>query len=164
MISLVNLGEKDLPALLKIVNEPYVREALFTDDRELTIDELLGILAGKQAVSFGIRDDGNLVGCITIADVHPINHSATITNRVVIKGARHQVGTEAVMAAINHCFNVLNLNRVDCRVYDDNRATHILCKRLGYHKDGVIRQHVFRQGRYQDVTVYSILRGEWNGA
>ena len=166
MISLVNLSEKDLPGLLEIVNAPYVREALFADDRELTVDNLLGVLSaaanGTYTVSFGIQDDGSLAGCITIADIHPVNNTATITNRVVKRGAHGHVGTEAVRAAISHCYNVLNLNRVECRVYDDNRATHIVCRRLGCHKDGVLRQMVYRQGRYQDVTIYSMLRGDWN--
>jgi RimJ/RimL family protein N-acetyltransferase len=52
-------------------------------------------------------------------------------------------------------------NRVHCEVFADNRPAVSLYENLGFRAEGTLRSHVFKDGRYRDVAVMSILRDEW---
>ena len=70
-------------------------------------------------------------------------------------------GTEAMQLLLEHAFNTLNLNRVDLHVYDDNQRAIEMYKRVGFVEEGRLRDYHFREGKYFDTLIMSILRDEW---
>jgi RimJ/RimL family protein N-acetyltransferase len=73
----------------------------------------------------------------------------------------HGWGTKAMQLALRHAFNTLNLHRVYLQVFETNpRAIHVY-EKVGFQVEGRKRQDVFRQGRYLDVILMSILQSEW---
>lgn len=70
-------------------------------------------------------------------------------------------GSEAMRLMLEHGFNDLNLNRIYLHVYDTNPRGMRAYEKAGYKKEGVLRQAVFKNGRYHDVIVMSVLRDEW---
>jgi len=38
------------------------------------------------------------------------------------------------------------------------------CERLGFRREGVFREFLFRDGEVGDMVLYGILRREWRGA
>jgi UDP-4-amino-4,6-dideoxy-N-acetyl-beta-L-altrosamine N-acetyltransferase len=70
-------------------------------------------------------------------------------------------GTEATALMMRYGFETLNLHRVTLQVFADNpRAIHIY-EKLGFKKEGVMRQENYRDGRYGDTIVMGLLREEW---
>ena len=70
-------------------------------------------------------------------------------------------GTEAMQLAHEFGFQILNLNRIWLRVYEDNpRAIHVY-EKVGYQHEGRQRQMRFHNGQYLDVLLMGILRDEW---
>jgi [ribosomal protein S5]-alanine N-acetyltransferase len=70
-------------------------------------------------------------------------------------------GTEATRLLVRHAFETLNLNRVWLQVYEDNPRGIRAYEKAGFRKEGVLRQDMFRAGRYWDTIVMAILREEW---
>lgn len=70
-------------------------------------------------------------------------------------------GTEATGLMIQHAFETLNLNRVWLHVYEYNERGIRVYTKLGFEKEGVLRQDTYREGRYWDTIVMAILRQEW---
>lgn len=70
-------------------------------------------------------------------------------------------GTEATRLMVRHAFETLNLNRVWLRVYEYNQRGIRTYKKVGFQKEGVLRQDTYREGRYWDTIVMAILRAEW---
>jgi len=69
--------------------------------------------------------------------------------------------TEALRAVLQLGFESMHLNRVEALVYPENRASLRLLEKLGFQKEGLLRQY-FRQGDVSiDHWLLSLLRAEW---
>ena len=70
--------------------------------------------------------------------------------------------TEAVAAILEFGFTKLKLNRIDAMVGADNTASLRIIEKSGFVKEGVLRQHVLIDGKFEDSILFSILRDEYN--
>lgn len=68
------------------------------------------------------------------------------------------VGSALMRAGLDLADNWLNLTRLELEVYTDNEAAIKLYERFGFEREGTLRQHAFRDGRYVDSYVMARLR------
>ena len=68
---------------------------------------------------------------------------------------------EAVRLLLDFAFRDLNLHRVYLHVFDTNAAAIRIYEKVGFVREGVLRQAAHIDGRYVDVMVMSILREEY---
>ena len=69
--------------------------------------------------------------------------------------------TEALQAALLYGFGKMELNRIEAIVYPENTASLRLLERLGFQKEGLLRQS-FRHGEiYFDHFLLSLLKEGW---
>lgn len=68
------------------------------------------------------------------------------------------VGTALMRAGIDLADSWLNLTRLELEVYTDNEPAIRLYERFGFEREGTLRQHAFRDGRYVDAYVMARLR------
>lgn len=68
------------------------------------------------------------------------------------------VGTALMQAAIDLADNWLNLTRLELEVYSDNETAIHLYERFGFEREGLMRQHAFRNGQYVDSLMMARLR------
>lgn len=73
-------------------------------------------------------------------------------------------GTEITRLIIEFAFHRLNLHKVWLTVDADNLAGIRCYEKVGFRKDGVLRDEVFRNGVYDDRILMSILRQEFKSA
>jgi ribosomal-protein-alanine N-acetyltransferase len=69
--------------------------------------------------------------------------------------------TDAARSALDFAFGPLRLHRVTAAVGPENAASHAVVKRLGFVREGVLRDHVFTNGAWRDSVLYSVLATEW---
>lgn len=62
---------------------------------------------------------------------------------------------------LEFAFTNLELHRVTAAIGPDNHASLRVVDRLGFKREGVLRDHVFTNGSWRDSVLYSILSGEW---
>lgn len=70
-------------------------------------------------------------------------------------------GTEAMETALRYAFGPLGLNKVSLDVLDYNERAIRTYERLGFVKEGVHREDVFKDGRFVHVIRMSILAREF---
>jgi RimJ/RimL family protein N-acetyltransferase len=70
-------------------------------------------------------------------------------------------GRAASELILMYGFRVLKLNRIYLQVYVFNTRGLRLYAKLGFKKEGVLRQHVRRGGRYHNAVVMGLLASEW---
>jgi RimJ/RimL family protein N-acetyltransferase len=58
-------------------------------------------------------------------------------------------------------FETLNLNRVWLHVRATNAAGIRAYEKVGYRREGLLRQHMYREGQYDDIVTMAILREDW---
>lgn len=110
------------------------------------------------------RQDGEILGLITLANINNINRSGEI--HIMIGDAQNRgkgMGTFAVNAMINHAFNNLNLRRLELGVLESNSAAYKLYEKCGFVKEGVKRKANYKNGSYTDMIIMGLLKEEWQG-
>lgn len=70
---------------------------------------------------------------------------------------------EAVGAVLTHCFTVLDIHRVEAEIEPDNVRSARLAQRLGFQREGILRDRLFVAGQPRTVQMYGLLRSEWRG-
>lgn len=71
------------------------------------------------------------------------------------------LGTEVTRLLLRHAFFTLNLHRIWLRVFADHARAQRIYDKVGFVLEGRQRDGDFRDGRYRDVLVYSLLAREW---
>jgi len=70
-------------------------------------------------------------------------------------------GTDAMNALLDFGFGMLRLERMWLEVYVFNKRARRSYDKSGFVLEGTERRAVFKQGRYLDVELMSMLRDEW---
>jgi putative acetyltransferase len=68
------------------------------------------------------------------------------------------VGTALMRAGVDLADNWLNLTRLELEVYTDNEPAVRLYERFGFEREGLLRGHAYRDGRYVDAYFMARLR------
>jgi RimJ/RimL family protein N-acetyltransferase len=74
---------------------------------------------------------------------------------------RQGYATEAGRAAIEYGFLGLGLHRIFAHHMVKNPASGSVLKKLGMRHEGTLRQHLRRDGRFEDLEFYGLLRSEF---
>lgn len=69
--------------------------------------------------------------------------------------------TEAQVMLMGHVFDDLAYRRYEWKCDAQNAASRKAAERLGFHAEGVFRQHMISKGRNRDTAWYSIIDREW---
>jgi len=71
-------------------------------------------------------------------------------------------GTEAVKIMLNYYFNELRYNKVNVYIYDYNEPSIQFHEKLGFIKEGRLRQMAYSNGKYHDIIFYGMLKDEFD--
>ena len=86
------------------------------------------------------------------------HHAAAIGMSVHEEWHGKGVGTALMRAGLDLADNWLNLTRLELEVYTDNEPAIRLYERFGFEREGLLRQHAYRDGRYVDAYFMARLR------
>jgi ribosomal-protein-alanine N-acetyltransferase len=62
---------------------------------------------------------------------------------------------------LGYAFGPLGLHRVTAAIGPENTASLALVDRLGFSREGVLRDHVHTNGAWRDSVLLSLLAPEW---
>ena len=74
---------------------------------------------------------------------------------------RRGLMTEAMTAVLDYGFASMGLNRVEALVDPRNAASDGLLAKLGFTREGVLREYEYERGAFVDLYMASLLRREW---
>ena len=69
--------------------------------------------------------------------------------------------TRACRTLVTTAFKDLGLHRVEIRVVTENNRSRAIPEKLGFTREGVLRQAALLYNRYHDLEIYSMLKDEW---
>lgn len=111
-----------------------------------------------------LPDDSKALGEVVINEIDHDNHSANIRIAMFHEGAVGKgYGTEAMKLMVNYGFTQLDLHRISLGVYVFNPRAIRAYEKVGFKREGVLRDDLFWDGQYVDSIVMSILAHEWHG-
>ena len=115
-----------------------------------------------QPGSFAItlRDSGRMIGTVGFMWVNVDYRSAEVGYSLSREYWNRGIMTEALRAVIAFGFDELELNRIEAQHETDNPASGRVMAHVGMRYEGTMRQRLKNKGRFVDVAVYAILRGD----
>ena len=101
-------------------------------------------------------------GVINLADLDKDNKRCTWGYYVAEKKLRSfDLAVSLEMSLYDYVFDVLGLNKITGESFCLNAAAIKLHELCGCKTEGILRQHVYKNGQYFDVCVQSMLASEW---
>lgn len=168
-VSLRTITNDDVDALYQIFSHPEVMRYWGTPplaNRNAAFDLVKEIHDGFQqqrALKWGIvkRPDDQVIGTATLFNFNFDNGRAEIGYSL----ARDQWGNgycnEALTALLNYAFDELNLRRIEADVDPRNDPSIRTLERLGFQREGYLRERWHVNGEIQDSLFYGLLKREW---
>jgi len=164
--SLRPINEKDIPLLLRWVNDPEVRQfitrifpAMEADEREW-LDRLHKDRDNDVVLMVEVR--GKPIG---VMGIHGINWQTRVATTGAIIGEKSYwgkgYGTDAKMALLEYAFNTLNLRKIMSRVKAFNTRSLAYSLKCGYKVEGRLKLMHFDQGRYWDEIILGLFKDRW---
>jgi RimJ/RimL family protein N-acetyltransferase len=123
-----------------------------------------GLLAEKHNLTLGIflEENNKLIGYSGICSISDQNKSGEYFIFIGDKSLWGRgIGTLITKQIIKIGFENYNLNRIMLTVSEQNTAGIIAYTKAGFKEEGRLRQANFRDGKYHDKIVMSILAEEW---
>lgn len=134
----------------------------------LTEEQLLDhwgpVIAGTQPDTRFYRiEDGEAIGVVELALIDRVNRSARVARLLLGRGEHrgHGVGAAALRLLLQVCFGELDLNRVSLGVFDFNTPAIRCYEKVGFRKEGLIREARRVGEEYWSNFEMGILRREW---
>lgn len=115
----------------------------------------------SRAMLAELHDSRLPVALVLIQELVHRLQSAKLTVKVAPDQRRRGYGTDALMTTLGHVFSQCNVTKAWTMIRTEDEAGIRLAEKCGFSRDGVLRQHCYRDGRYQDVAVYSLLCADY---
>ena len=153
---------------LRWFNDPLITKNLdtgaFALSRQTQSERMEGFRTDDKHIILAIcKDDNDLhIGNIGLHNISYTNRHAEIG---VVIGERtlhgQGYGSEATALMLKYGFESLNLQRIYLRVMTTNEGGFKCYEKLGFKKEGVLRQHAYKNGAYVDEIIMGLLKSEW---
>lgn len=160
----------DVPRFAAWLNDPEVRQGLSMylplsiSEEERWFEHMLQTPAGEHPLTIEVKRDETWIpiGNCSFMNIDWRNRSAEIGIFIGEKSFWNQgFGSEAMKLMLEHGFQTLNLNRIFLRVFQTNPRAINSYEKVGFIHEGRLRQAEYRDGKYVDVLLMSVLRSEW---
>ena len=161
------LEETDLEKTIAWINDPEISEImgyLPVKSKTAQLNWYKSIDGDPSRYIFAIclNQTNEHIGNVGLGNIDYINSHCMFNIFIAQKENRSNgIGTEATKLALSFAFNQLNLNKVYLRTSERFISANKMYIKMGFVRDGVLREHYFTNGKYEDKILYSILRKEY---
>lgn len=120
---------------------------------------------GRNEAWFAIEADGQFIGHCGL--MHPDVTASTAELGIGIGDKAYWgkgYGSEAIALLLEYAFRFRNYRRIWLQVNAANERGIRAYRACGFQEEGRFRQHVWCNGRYDDLVLMGILKQEWERA
>lgn len=143
---------------------PWVDQMRTVDDFKKYINISKQRYASHVEMGFVIMQNREMIGRLGLYNIDLINKSASIGYWLGKAYMGKGIITRCCQTVIDEGFAHLKLNRIEIRAATANVKSQAIPERLGFKKEGIIRQGEFVNNEFVDLYVFSLLRDEWQKA
>jgi [ribosomal protein S5]-alanine N-acetyltransferase len=105
--------------------------------------------------------DSAFIGWCAVTQWNPDYRSASLGYCLADAVWGHGYATEAARALLQWAFDTLDLNRVQAETDTRNLASARVLEKLGFIREGTLREDCIVNGEVSDSWVFGLLRREW---
>lgn len=136
------------------------------DEAHALIARDLTAMSAGEYLRFGLErvDDHAVIGTCTLFSINTTCRRAELGYGLAStawgKGYMH----EALTALVGFGFNTMNLNRIEADIDPRNHASAKSLERLGFVREGFLRERWIVDGAVSDTALYGLLQSEWKAS
>ena len=163
------VSEDDVDSLYEIFSDPQVMRYWSTaplSNREAAADLQREIAEGNESERMfkwgvALRDSNTVIGTATLFNLSLDNGRAELGYAMGRAYWGKGYMNEALKALVSYTFDVMELRRLEADVDPRNAASIRTLERLGFQREGFLRERWHVNGEIQDAIFYGLLRHEW---
>lgn len=150
-------GEKEIAAHTRFIPHPYSLDMA---------KDWLASLPGKhdrgEILNFAITltSTGELVGCVGFT-LNGIDNHAEMGYWIGKPYWNQGIATEAGKELVRYAFEKMGLFRIYAHYMTKNTASGRVMQKLGMRREGTMRDHRYKWGKYEDLAIYGIVKGDY---
>ena len=125
----------------------WIEERIFNDKKDISLAVCL-------------KENNELIGYTSIKDIDHWNKCAEWSGIIIGDKINRGKGysSEIQHMVLTYLFNELGLHRVYAYQLEDNQASIAMVKKSGFKVEGILRQCLFKDNKYQNLLIISILK------
>jgi len=163
------LTTQDSEAVYRIFSNPEVTRFLELTPLEVVeegtalIDYFNGMFDRRSGVRWGIESkaDGSLIGTCGFHSAELRHMMAELSYDLAREHWGKGLVPEAARAMLRHGFGTMGLNRIQAHVLPEALPSARVLEKLGFQREGVLRESGYWKGRFWDRVAFSLLKREW---
>lgn len=163
--AIVEAVRSSLPELARWL--PWVHPDYAKEDAVAFVRESSQAWKEGRAYDYAIRSAGIASRHLGNASIWYVSRSARtgeIGYWVRTDKAGNGVATEATAALVELGFETMGLHKINLRIAVGNAASERVAEKLGFHREGVLREELNIGGTWVDHTLYSLLEHEYRSS
>jgi [ribosomal protein S5]-alanine N-acetyltransferase len=163
------LDGSDVTALYEIFSDPEVMRYWSSSPLDSIqaaanlLDKIHEGFADRRLFQWGIADsdNGTVIGTCTLLHFEHAHRRCEVGFALARKRWGRGEASRAVAAVLEFAFDVLDLHRLEADVDPRNSRSLRLLERLGFQREGVLRERYQVNGELQDTAFLGLLRSDW---
>lgn len=167
-VTLRAIDEKDSEFLYYLINAPEIEETIVGWNFPVSYSEhkqwMSSFKNSLDSIKFMIElKNSKTIGMIMLEHIDWKNRVAEIACKTYapledrIKGDT----LDAFRGMLNYAFDELGLNCIAGIILEDNWLSRNLCKKIGFSEEGILRNRVYKSGKFKNLVSISILKEEY---
>lgn len=110
-----------------------------------------------------LKENNELIGLASIVDIDWINRSAHCPSMIGEKKYWSKgLATEARLLLLKFAFYERGFERIWAHILESNIGSIKMCEKCGYKKEGLLRNSVYKNGKFHNQVVMSVLKNEFD--
>jgi len=165
--SLRRLIEADLDIVLTWRNADPIRSVMY-NDHIITPSEhkqwFARLEESSSSVHLIFELKGRPVGTVYYSDIDRMNRKCFWGFYLGEEGLPSATGLLMGILGMGYAFGTLQMHKLCGETFSFNRRGNAFFKKLGFRQEGLFREHILKNGVYEDVILYALLEDEWKTA
>lgn len=168
-VRLRGLREDDVAGLYRLFSDPrvmrYWSRGPMTEHAE-AVDYAKTILDGfsqRTVLNWIVADPATdaMLGTCTLYEINPAHARAGLGYALMPDCWGKGLAGEAATLAISYGFLELGLHRIEADTEPNNRRSNAVLEKLGFRREGLLRERFHHPDGIQDSLVFGLLKPEW---
>lgn len=156
---------KDIETRVEWINDIRINHTMFFDlpaSVENTENWYNKNINNKSRIDFSFFD--NLENLIAMGGFTSISQEHRNAEFYVMVNPTLQgrgIGNKVSIWMYNYAFSILDLHKIYLYTNDDNVAAYSIYKKAGFLLEGILREHKWKNQKFQNRRFYGLLKSEW---
>lgn len=108
-----------------------------------------------------VKTEEGIIGTVSLSSINHMMKFAEIGYGVGEEFQGRGLGTKSVKLLLDKIFIQTDLRKLIAYVSTNNAASCALLEKLGFKREGLLKEHYIVNGNPTDEGLYAILRSEW---